>query len=237
MSHYNKGMRLDSIYPQMIEDASLLPEEENIKFVFRHSIRYDNPVDGDYSNLLLTPEGISIAEKLGRSLDREIGYTLSSPVKRCQQTIEHILKGAKESQKYSSDKNDVIIRSELCNLKGDIRPIAQGGVGWYEYYHYLQENDTEATRGYSLEQECKPILDCLFSYNSSGNKLDLFCSHDSHLVMLASALFGLKTGLHEATDKWVSFTEGMFIYGKREDFTAIFRGQKKRFVNLFLSGS
>lgn len=229
-------MRLDSIYPQMKEDASLLPEEQNIKFIFRHSIRFDNPVDGDYSSLLLTPEGIKIAENIGRSLDRTIGYTLSSPVKRCQQTIECILAGVKEVKNYSTNK-DLIIRNELCNLKGDVRPIAQGGVGWYEYYHYLQENDLEGTRGFSLEEECKPILDCLFSYNSGSNNLDLFCSHDSHLVMLASALFGLKTGLHEATDKWVSFTEGMFIYGTRNDFTAIFRGQKKRFVNLFLSGS
>lgn len=234
-------MRLDSIYPQMKKDASLLPEKQNIKLILRHSIRFDNPVDGDYSNLLLTPEGIEIAEKLGRSLDREIGYTLASPVKRCQQTVEHILKGAGKIRPVSENKKDdqkhIIIRDELCHLKGDVRPIAQGGVGWYEYYHYLQENNTKGTRGFTLSQECKPILDCLFEYNSDGNKLDLFCSHDSHLVMLASAMFGLKTGLHEATDKWVSFTEGIFIYGTRNDFTAVFRGQKKRFVNLFLNGS
>ena len=48
----------------MREDALKLPEDRNVKVYMRHSIRFDNPPDGDYSKLLLTPEGIEIANRL-----------------------------------------------------------------------------------------------------------------------------------------------------------------------------
>lgn len=237
-------MNFVSIYPQMIDAASSIPDEANVKLLMRHSIRFDNPPDGDYSNLLLTPEGIELARKVGTGIDREIGVLVSSPVKRCRQTIESVVSGIAPQYKKNilcSDgyecKDGTHIKLKICDeltkIKGNIRPKEEGGIGWYEYFYYLQNNDLEGTRGVSLETECKPILDCIFSNNGGGNKLDIFCSHDSHLVMLGSALFDLKTGFHEASDKWVSFTEGMFLYGTRENFTAMFRGVTKSFKNLW----
>lgn len=57
----------------MTLDAARLPEDANVKLFLRHAIRYDNPVNGDYSALLLTPEGIRMAQEIGKSLDRPLG--------------------------------------------------------------------------------------------------------------------------------------------------------------------
>ena len=73
-------MIFDSICTLIKEDAQKLPRDTNVKVYMRHSIRFDNPVDGDYSDLLLTPEGIEIANRIGRNLDVPVGRFFASPV-------------------------------------------------------------------------------------------------------------------------------------------------------------
>ena len=78
-------MIFDGISRLMKEDALKLPADTNIKVYMRHSIRFDNPVNGDYSNLLLTPEGIEIANRIGANLDVPIGrFFLSKDASRQQ---------------------------------------------------------------------------------------------------------------------------------------------------------
>jgi len=214
----------------MNKDAKRLPKDQNVKLYIRHSIRYDNPVNGDYTKLLLTPEGIEAAKTIGKSIDKKIGFCGSSSVKRCNQTIQYILEampqGLKENAKIETLKT-------LAVMKGNPNPKEMGGCGWYEYYHYLQERVPEKTGGVTLEEEVKPILDCIFSHGGMGNTLEIFCSHDSHVVMLASALFDFKTGIQEH-DNWCKYTEGLFFYGTRERFTSLWRGEERQFDNYLL---
>ena len=76
-------MRFDSTCSEMVYDAGRLQEDANVKLFLRHAIRYDNPVNGDYSSLLLTQEGIRMAQKIGRSIDRPLGSLCASTVERC----------------------------------------------------------------------------------------------------------------------------------------------------------
>lgn len=223
-------MKFYSNNTQMITDAETLPEGKNIKIVMRHSIRFDNPPDGDYSKLLLTPEGIELAKKIGASIERPVGACAASKVERCNQTVEAILCGIDSSLK----PENIIIdrRDELCAMKGNPGPKESGGMGWFEYYIALQNRDLKGSGGITLEEECKPIIDYIFSAGGEENKLDIFCTHDGHIVMLASYLFDLKTGLH--AENWVNFTEGIFFYGTRENFTAVFRGETRSFKNILM---
>jgi len=224
-------MNFYSPYENMIAAAKELPEDKNVKLFMRHSIRFDNPVDGDYSKLLLTPEGIELAYKIGNSIDREVGLIRSSRVERCQQTAKELYKGLKDEYKTPESAN-IIPQKEFGSVLGDPSGKENGGVEWFEYYHYLQIGNLEGTRGVSLEMEASRLLDAIFSQQSQGCKVDICCSHDSHVVILASALFDLKTGMHG--DNWCGYTEGIFFWGKREAFTAIWRGEKKEFKNLYL---
>ena len=215
-------MIFDGISRLMKEDALKLPADTNIKVYMRHSIRFDNPVNGDYSNLLLTPEGIEIANRIGANLDVPIGRFFASPVKRCVQTATEIARGAG------------IVEPEIEGVKPfahieGLGPALDSGIGWYQFYYGLQNGIPEYTAGITLDDAALPIINAIFSIPESDSKLDLICSHDGHVVILASALFDLKTGLEG--ENWCNFTEGIFFHGTRADFTAYWRGETKRFTN------
>ena len=207
----------------MKEDALRLPKDTNIKVYMRHSIRFDNPVNGDYSNLLLTPEGIEIANRIGAGIDIPIGRFFASPVKRCMQTALEIARGA------GIDEPGTEPVDEFAHLMGLDNALKNLGGGWYKFFYGLQRDIPEYTGGVTASQAAKPIIDRLFSLPVSEGALDFNCSHDCHVVVLASALFDLKTGLEG--ENWCGFTEGIFFHGSRDNFTAYWRGEKKNFVN------
>lgn len=216
-------MRFDSPCKEMSRDAARLPENVNVKLFLRHAIRYDNPVNGDYSVLLLTPEGIRMAQEIGRSIDRPIGRLYASTVERCRQTVREIAAGA------GITEPEITSKDVYSGSAGAYRARDEHGVGWFEYFYGLQRNIPEYTWESTLYGEAKPIVDEILKATGENGKLDIICSHDSHVVVLASALFGLKTGLNG--ENWCRFTEGLFFTGERDDFTAYWRGEKKRFLN------
>lgn len=221
-------MRFFSPCEEMIKDAESLPEC-NVKLFMRHSIRFDNPINGDYTQLLLTPEGIELARKMGSAIDRPLGECAASPVKRCVQTVKFIAEGMNGNYDSGWKTRKVHEYKAFGTLLGDPGPEESGGVGWNKYFHYLQTGNIEGSRGITLEMEATPVLDGIFSFNGSPGTLDIICSHDSHVVILASALFNLRTGLDGHS--WCRYTEGLFLYGTRDDFTAVWRGQTKHFHN------
>lgn len=219
----------------MTQTAKHLPDNQRVALYIRHCERYTDPPDGDYSKLLLTPTGILQANKMGESIDRKIGICAVSPVERCQQTMREILKGVQKP--YAPDEGTQIIPVEaFAHMTGDPRPKEVGGVGWYEYFNFLQNGDSKGTRGVTLKDEVKPILDGIFNTtltSPDSHVLDLICSHDGHVVMLASALFDFKTPPYY-TDEWCQYAEGIFFFGTRNNFTAIWRNQTKTFTDFMI---
>ncbi|HBG66266.1 MAG TPA: hypothetical protein DDW78_07325 [Treponema sp.] len=218
-------MTFASRNPWMTAAAAEIPDGIPAVLFMRHEERYGNPPDGDYSKLLLTPEGVRSANATGASIDRKLGVLRSSCVGRCKQTLQEIVRSVPAP--FAPDGQIAECR-EFSELLGDPRPKEEGGIGWYEYYNYLQLHDAAATRGVTLEAEAGRILDALFRETAGSRGLSIACSHDGHVVILASALFGLRTGT-TWSEEWCHYAEGLFFYGERDDFTALWRGQKKRF--------
>lgn len=226
----------------MTKAASEIPDDQSAVLFMRHCERYTDPPDGDYSKLLLTPNGIKMANDIGTSINRKIRLLRSSPIERCKQTIREVIKFIPPEFAPTKD-TEIKTSKDFFELLGNPSPKESGGVGWFEYFHYLQEHDVEAAQGISLEAETKHILDAIFaetldsreaaSYtddSSTTAPLDLICSHDCHVIVLASALFDHKTDM-SLTSKWCQFAEGLLFYGSRRNFTAFWRGQKKTFVD------
>ena len=254
-------MTFDAVNPWMTEAAARIPAGVPAVLFMRHAERYSNPPDGDYSRLLLTPAGIQAANAIGASVDRRIGVLRSSRVERCRQTLREIVRCVPPQ---FAPEGDIRTCPEFCELLGDPSPREEGGVGWYEYFHYLQLHDTAGSRGVTLEAEAGRILDAIFretdgcfaatdsladggtgaadsdscadsgngagTGGTTGGGLSLICSHDGQVVILASALFGLKTGT-AWSEAWCRFAEGIFFWGRRDDFTALWRWQERRFRN------
>ncbi|GEM_PF-33652 len=221
-------MVFNSICEEMKADALNLPPDRNVKVFMRHSVRFDHPADGDYSKLTLTPEGIEIAREIGRSLDRPIGRIEASPVDRCLQTAQEIARGA------GIGDPQVVVDQVYTGGMGSEKAWFQKQIGWYEYFYSLERGILDKTCGNTLLEMAGPVLDRIFRNQGEPGELDIICSHDAHVVTLASALFGFKTGLFG--EDWCRYTEGIFFYGTREDFTAVWRGEVRRFKNWNMKG-
>ena len=218
-------MKFYSPCQYMTEEAKLLPKDKNIKLFLRHSIRYEPVGNQTMESLLLTPEGIELARKIGKSLDWPVGDLYASTITRAQQTVQYIAEGA-----GCSDKK-ITLCDEYVFPLGFRYAADVNHVGWYEYFHLLQIRDTKRIN-VTLKDEVKPMLDRIFKDEGKPGTLDLIGSHDGHVIMLASALFDLKNG--SKGDNWCEYTEGIFFYGCRSDFYAIWRGETRRFKDFYM---
>ena len=63
--------------------------------IIRHSIREAIPAGETGNNIPLTAEGRQLAELLGESISSRLASVTSSPIGRCTETAEHILRGAR----------------------------------------------------------------------------------------------------------------------------------------------
>ena len=66
-------MKLKSIYEHMEKATKNIPENANVKIIFRHSIR-GKIESGIGRDVRLTDEGIDLARFFGRNLETEIGF-------------------------------------------------------------------------------------------------------------------------------------------------------------------
>src|SRR6266567_4881735 len=72
----------------------LLPTDEGIAVLLRHSCRPPIPEGETGSEISLTDEGERMAEKLGALIGNRIHQVYTSPLLRCRQTAQALVRGA-----------------------------------------------------------------------------------------------------------------------------------------------
>jgi broad specificity phosphatase PhoE len=214
----------------MEKSAELCPDNKNVKMILRHSIRH-NIAKGEAGNdVNLMPEGKIMARRLGESLDRSIGSISSSLTPRCVDTCNEIISGYK--QNYIGSKLE-IIQTKLLQ-EPQIRDEIEAGklfsrIGIDGIFKGLILN--EKLQGmYDLDTSVKRLLDYVFSIGNNQNEVDIFCTHDFQLVMLLLFFFGINEEHYNCllNGKWPLMLEGMFLWGSRNDFNLIWRGEDKK---------
>ncbi len=226
-------MKYNSICKWMTEAAETIPDHASVKLFLRHSIRYDDPIDGNYTHLMLTPEGIHIAHDIGKSLDLPIGNLYSSPVRRCQQTAYEIKRAANNLSREFTDfrtisneeesEYGIKIKKNLGHLHGLDYALKELNIGWYEFFYYLQREKYNNIGNVTHREVVAPILDAILEDKTSSGTVDIICTHDSHIVSLASYLFDYKTGKNG--ENWCDYTEGIFFYENNNEYIALWRGE------------
>lgn len=222
-------MKLFSIYKHMEDGALAAPKDENIKIIFRHSIR-ESIRSGVGRDVPLTNEGIELARSFGRNLSRQIGFIASSSCDRNFRTCESILEGKKA-------KKEIVIASrelELPQIKDRSLSDKIFEEMNYQSDKVLLKLRMEGLPGFnSVEQSGKIILDYIFLHGNQRNEVDLFCTHDFQMAILYSYLFDFgATELSILQNKWPMMLEGMIFWGKRENFWCSWRGEIKNFVGM-----
>lgn len=221
-------MIIRSIYDEMEKSAAFVPGNVNAKLVFRHSIRptlkgCDNP-----DEVPLTQEGVCLAYSFGREIDMEIGFVGTNRVKRCSETVRIMLEARlQDTEKIVfSDAlsfpfvNDSALLKKSTNEKMSLKNLV------------LRMNKGEIIPGMkSLDDSVRGILDYIFSVGNRVNMLDLFCTHDFQIMMIASLLFTRYDSKEEIEGNWPRMLEGVFFWGERNDFYCSWRGEVKHYTD------
>lgn len=186
----------------------------NAKFLFRHSIRPSLRDVSDTLSISLTGEGINVAYEFGKNLPWSIGFLSTSIANRCIQTIEQITKYSYLNKKIISTEiltSPAMSDSELATqthcVEGNFKNIA----------HKLSMRQN-LPGFYPVDITAEKLLDYIFSVGNESDKLDLFCTHDFNIVLLLLYLMPNIKSKDVIIENWPKPLEGIFIWGKRNDF-------------------
>ena len=173
--------------------------------VLRHSIREAIPAGEAGNNIPLTAEGRELARILGASIASRLATIASSPIGRCTQTAEHILKGARRRMEVPTSK-----------MLGDPGIfIADGQAAWT---NFVSLGTTGVMMHLSRSSQSLPgmnnplsaaydLLDIMMEKCKEPG-LHVFVTHD---VILAGAIGQLMKAVETEADL-PDFLEGAFFW-------------------------
>jgi broad specificity phosphatase PhoE len=217
----------------MEESAELCPvNRQNIKLLLRHSIRQEIQ-DGanieEIKNAQLTREGKKMAERLGESLNMDIGTISSSYSPRCIDTCYEIINGFNKNHiKYNLDivKTEILQNAHSKHIPEEHETWKKLGMeGLFDCF----AKNIAALGFYDLETSANRMIDYMFETGNKDNTIDVFCTHDFQIAMLLLFFNGksheFKQELFSANDTWPFMLEGMFLWGNRNNFNIAWRGK------------
>jgi len=223
-------MNISSMHKTMEESAKLCPEDTNIKLIIRHSIRpHMEIVDGKLQDVSLTAEGAVLARQLGASLELSPGSLVYSPCTRCKQTCEEIVNGFSEQNKISD------LSYELFSSKVFSSSHVKDGKKCFDNFKELKNegvfkkyaNGEELEGQYGLRDSVTPMLDCIFATGNKPLTIDIFCTHDFQMSLFLLGFFGCgQENQAKILENWPKMLEGIFLWGRRDQFYAAWRGEK-----------
>jgi broad specificity phosphatase PhoE len=195
----------------------------------RHSIRpHIEIINGRHQDVSLTEEGKKIAYELGNSLEIPLGTISSSPHLRCKQTCIEIINGylSKNFNQVISCKETKILKNShvLDGKKTHQNFDKYGNEGLFKMYAEGKNIDGQN----NLKDSVDLMLDYIFQIGKKSPSLDIFCTHDFQITLFLLYLLGSNQENQEKIlSKWPQMMEGFFLYGERNHFTIIWRGEKK----------
>lgn len=206
----------------IMEQFAVVPEGVDASLVIRHAEREDIPAGTFGHEVNLTAGGTLAAEQLGVALsERRALSVVSSPVPRCVQTAEAVLRGAGTSAEVPTDRHlgdpgAFIVDAETAGplfLELSIPEIAR-----------RQLQDGTPLPGMRPTLEGVEILLELATSPLSGNgQLHVFVTHDIILSVFVASIF--RSSLEETG--WPDFLEGLFLWRFDRELHASWQGKEQ----------
>ena len=194
----------------ILERLSVIPADADVSLVIRHAEREDIPAGTFGHDVNLTADGVAAAERLGAALSAGRAVTaVSSPVPRCVQTADAILRGAGSLAAVATDRRlgdpgPFIVKPEIAGpifLKLPIPEIAR-----------RQLQDAAPPPGMRQTAEGVEILLNLTTDNlGEQGRLDVYVTHDVILSVLVASILRLPPD--EAG--WPGYLEGLLLWRSR----------------------
>ena len=184
-----------------------VPEGVDVSLVIRHAEREEIPAGAFGHDVNLTAEGTRAAEELGAALSGDRALTLlSSPVPRCIQTAQALLRGAGSSNKVGTEPRlgnpgAFVIDPETAGPLFLDLPIPE--------ITSRQLHDFASLPGMRPTSEgAELLLDLVTSPLGNEGRLHAFVTHDIILSVFVASIFRLSM---EETG-WPGYLEGLLVW-------------------------
>ena len=208
----------------ILERLATVPEGVDVSLVIRHAEREEIPAGTFGHDVNLTAEGTRAAEELGAALSGERGLTLlSSPVPRCVQTAQAMLRGAGSSSEIHTDRqlgdpgafiNDPETAGPLF-LELPIPEIAR-----------RQLYDSASLPGMRPTSEgVEMLLSLVTSPLGENGQLHVFVTHDIILSVFVATIF--RSSLEETG--WPGYLDGMLVWRSGDEIHLSWKGEQSAF--------
>ena len=219
-------MNAPDLVASLLERLAAVPEGADVSLVIRHAEREEIPMGTFGHDVNLTTEGTRAAEQLGAALSEGRALRmLSSPVPRCVQTAQALLRGAGSSAVVKTDSRlggpgAFVVDPETAGplfLELPIPEVAR-----------RQLHDTSSLPGMRPTSEgVEMLLDLVTSPLGNEGKIHVFVTHDIILSVFAAALYG------KCVDEigWPDFLEGMLFWRSGDRLELSWRGLRQGFCH------
>ena len=206
------------------ERLATVPEGVDVSLVIRHAEREEIPSGTFGHDVNLTAEGTRAAEELGAALFGDRGPTLlSSPVPRCVQTAQAMLRGAGSSAEIHTDPRlgdpgAFVIDAQSAGplfLELAIPEIAR-----------RQLHDATSLPGMRPTSEgVEMLLDLVTFPLSNEGRLHVFVTHDIILSVFVASIF--RSPLEEIG--WPGYLEGLLLWRSGDEIHLSWKGEQSTF--------
>jgi len=208
----------ENLPPLMLETLSQIPDRVPAALVTRHSIREQGTNLIASYEVPLTPEGKLLAEWLGSRLPR-VANIHSSPVGRCVETGECLLKGASLSQ--------AILHQPLLVEPGSfVQDINQVGGFFLKKgpLEFLNRHLAGEVRG--MKPLERGALDILYHIHRHLDEPGTLSVHVTHDTILAPLVAYLQKRPAIAQEDWPRMMEGVVLWFDADKVHWVWRGEK-----------
>ena len=203
----------------IVERLKIAPDRADISLILRHAEREVFPVGALGTEVPLTARGVGSAEMLGEMLPASRTVSaVSSPVPRCVQTADAILRGVGRDgnpvlDHRLGDPGPFVVDPEACGrlfLELPISEVVQ-----------RQLSDAQPPMGMrSTSEGVEMLLGLAADHLGWQGRLNIYVTHDAILAVLVAHLFRLP--LQEAG--WPGFLDGLLLWRSAERLHFTWRG-------------
>ena len=203
----------------IVEQLALVPEELDASLVIRHAEREEIPAGSFGHDVSLTAEGTRTAEGLGAALSEKRALTvMSSPVPRCVQTAQAMLRGAGSASEFTTDQRlgghgVFVVDAEIAGplfLELPIPEIARRQL----------QDETPLPGMRPTSEGVEILLELATSPLGNSGQLHVFVTHDIILSVLVASIF--HSSLEETG--WPEYLDGLLIWRSSDGVQASWRG-------------
>ena len=188
----------------LLNDLTFVPRDRAVTLLMRHSARYPIVPPDEGWEVMLTPEGVQMAEDLGAALGQQFcaGRLRASPVQRCIDTAGAIARGA--------------------GWGGDVLADERISHGFHEpCWILVYANGLNGI----VPKPIPEAMGLLLESNGAAPRLDVMVTHDTVICSMVGGLLRAPVlGEH-----WPSYLEGVFFWQEGEHIRARWRGMEYRF--------